>query len=181
MLTSEALCSGVKDKSARIGIGLGADEDKVLRSKAEAERAGFSNIVLYEDPLPMARDLRDGRLDAAVRGDIESNGAMAAVRETFGLKKVLRAAFMEPQGGRMFLLAPVGIDEGWTVDEKLELARRGRIVLDRLGIRPVIGIMSGGRTSDKGRMREVDRTIDDAQEVVDILRREGIDARDVQI
>lgn len=181
MLTSESLLSGVKNKSARIGIGLGADKGKVLRSRAEAERAGFSNIILYDDPVLMARDLRDGRIDAAVRGDIESNRAMAAVRETFNVNRVLRAAFMEPRGGRMFLLAPVGIDEGWSIEEKLELARRGQMVLGRLGIRPVIGIMSGGRSSDRGRMKEVDRTIDDAQEVVAILRREDIDARDVQI
>ncbi len=50
-----------------------------------------------------------------------------------------------------------------------------------MSVGPIIGIMSGGRSSDKGRMKEVDRTIDDAQTVVDILRREGIDARDFQI
>ena len=181
MFTSESLLSSVTDKSARIGIGLGADKEKVLRSRAEAERAGFSNIIPYDDPLLMARDLRDGRIDAAVRGDLESNAAMAAVRGTFDVKKVLRAAFLEPRGGRMFLFAPVGIDEGWSIEEKLELARRGQRILGRLGIRPAIGIMSGGRASDKGRMKEVDRTIDDAQKVVDELRREGIDARDVQI
>ncbi len=108
MLTSESLLSSVKNKRSRIGIGLGADRDKVLNSKAEAEKAGFTNILLYDDPLLMARDLRDGRIDAAVRGDVDSNKAMAAVRETFGVNKVLRAAFMEPRGGRMFLLAPVG-------------------------------------------------------------------------
>jgi putative methanogen marker protein 4 len=147
----------------------------------EAENAGFSNVTLYEDPLLMARHLKGGRIDGAVRGDLDSNGAMAAVRETFGVKKVLRAAFMEPPGGRMFLLAPVGIDEGWDVGEKLELARLGHRLLGKLAIRPIIGIMSGGRSSDKGRMKEVDRTIEDAQRVVDILGREGIDARDVQI
>jgi putative methanogen marker protein 4 len=180
MLTSGSLIALV-NKDARIGIGLGADRTKVLRSGEEAKKAGFSHVSMYEDPLLMAQDLRDGRIDAAIRGDFESNRAMAAVREAFGLNKVLRAAFMEPQGGRMFLLAPVGIDEGWTMEEKLELARRGQLVLGRLGIRPVIGIMSGGRSSDKGRMEAVDRTIDDAQAVVDILRREGTDARDVQI
>jgi putative methanogen marker protein 4 len=181
MLTSESLLSGVQNKHARIGIGVGVDRQKVVRSKAEAERAGFDGVALYDDPIQLAEDLKEGKLDAAVRGDLDSNKAMAAVRRVFGVGKVLRAAFLEPEDGRMFLLAPVGIDEGWTVEEKIELARLGCAALSRLGIRPVVGIMSGGRTSDRGRMKEIDRTIDDAQEVVSALNGEGIVARDVQI
>jgi putative methanogen marker protein 4 len=181
MLTYESLLSGVQNKHARIGVGVGADRQKVALSRAEAEKAGFDGVALYDDPVQLAEDLKGGKLDAAVRGDLDSNRAMAAVRQVFGVSKVLRAAFLEPEGGRMFLLAPVGIDEGWTVEEKLELARLGHGALVRLGIRPVVGIMSGGRSSDRGRMKEIDRTIDDAQEVVAALNGEGIAARDVQI
>ncbi len=181
MITSDLLLSRVQGKGLRIGIGVAEDDRKVRRSGERAVEAGIGEISIYRDARSLAEDLRDGVLDAAVRGDLASNPAMAALREVFGLKKVLRAAFLEPPQGRTFLLAPVGIDEGWTVEEKLELARRSAAVMDRLGVRPVVGIMSGGRASDRGRTAVVDRTIDDAAAVVRALRDEGIDARDVEI
>jgi putative methanogen marker protein 4 len=165
----------------RVGIGAGEDERKALKSREEAAARGYAEVTVYRDPLELAEDLARGKIDAAVRGDLGSNQAMAAVRSVFGVDKVLRAAFLEPAGGRMFLFSPVGIDEGWTVEEKLELARLSVKTLLPLIPRPVVGIMSGGRNSDRGRMAEVDRTIDDAAEVVKRLSAQGIDARDVQI
>ena len=107
-MQSSDLLTIVADRQARIGIGVGADRTKVERSRDDAERAGFTGVSVYDDAERLALDLRDGRLDAAVRGDLDSNKAMAAVRSAFAVSKVLRAAFLEPIGGRMFLLDP-----GW--------------------------------------------------------------------
>lgn len=181
MITSDLVLSRARSSGMRIGIGAGTDERKVIDSGEEAMAIGYADVTVYRDPLQLAKDLFDGRIDAAVRGDMGSNQAMAAVRSVFGVDKVLRAAFLEPAGGRMFLFSPVGIDEGWTVEEKLELARLSVRALRPIVPKPVVGIMCGGRSSDRGRMAEVDRTIDDAAEVVSRLVREGIDARDVQI
>lgn len=181
MMTSDLLLAQIPGRSLRIGIGTAEDDRKVRLSCDQAEPLGLGEIVMYHDAQRLAEDLREGRLDAVVRGDMDSNEAMAALRAAFGVKRVLRAAFLEPPHGRMFLLAPVGIDEGWTADEKFELARLGAGVLRRLGVEPVVGIMSGGRSSDRGRMVAVDRTLDDAVIVVERLQEEGIDARDVQI
>jgi putative methanogen marker protein 4 len=181
MITSDLVLSRAKNSGMRIGIGAGTDERKVIRSQEEAETQGFGEVSIYHDPMLLAKDLFDGRIDAAVRGDLGSNEAMSAVRSVFGVDRVLRAAFLEPAGGRMFLFSPVGIDEGWTIEEKVELAKLSVRTLLPIIPKPVVGIMSGGRSSDLGRMAEVDRTIDDAAEVVERLIGEGIDARDVQI
>ncbi|MDW5562831.1 MAG: methanogen marker protein 4 [Methanomassiliicoccus sp.] len=181
MITSDLVLSRARDLRMHIGIGAGKDEAKVIKSREEALRLGLGEVTLYRDPMEMARDLSAGRIDAAVRGDMGSNEAMAAVRSVFDVPKVLRAAFLEPVGGRMFLLAPVGIDEGWTVEEKVEMARLSVRTIMPIVPRPVVGIMSGGRSSDRGRMAAVDRTIDAAAGAIDALVREGIDARDVQI
>jgi putative methanogen marker protein 4 len=181
MITSDLILSKARASSMRIGIGAGADERKVIESREEAVAQGFGDVTVYHDPLLLAQDLLSGKIDAAVRGDLGSNQAMSAVRSVFGVHKVLRAAFLEPVGGRMFLFSPVGIDEGWTVEEKIELAKLSVRTLLPITSRPVVGIMSGGRSSDRGRMAEVDRTIDTAAEVVRRLTGEGIDARDVQI
>ncbi|WP_019177314.1 methanogenesis marker protein Mmp4/MtxX [Methanomassiliicoccus luminyensis] len=181
MLTTDSVISRGLRPHLRIGMGAGEDRRKVIDSAEAAQRTGHGAVTIYDDPVEMARDLRDGRIDAAVRGDLDSNDAMSAVREAFGVPKVLRAAFMKPEGGRLFLLAPVGVDEGWTVPEKVELARLCAATVRRLGVEPVIGMMSGGRSSDKGRMAEVDRTIDDALQALSILAEDGLRAKDVQI
>jgi len=181
MMTSDLLLSQIRGGRLRIGIGTAEDDRKVRLSCDQAEPLGLGEVVIYHDAQQLAEDLRDGKLDAAVRGDMDSNEAMAALRQVFGVKRVLRAAFLEPPQGTMFLLEPVGIDEGWTAEEKFEMAWRGAEILRRLGVTPVVGIMSGGRSSDMGRMAAVDRTLEDAAVVVKRLREVGIDARDVQI
>ncbi|HPP45528.1 MAG TPA: LytTR family transcriptional regulator DNA-binding domain-containing protein [Methanomassiliicoccaceae archaeon] len=136
--------------------------EKAKRAKEEAEDSGFADITLYDDARKLAEDLLNERIDAAVRGDIDSNRAMGAVRKAFQVPKVLRSAFMQPRDGRMFLLAPVGIDEGWTIAEKVEIARLSVRLMRRLDMEPKVGFMSGGRASDKGRMAEIDRSIETA-------------------
>lgn len=181
MLTTESVISRALRPNLRIGIGAGSDRRKVVDSAEAAERTGHGTITVYDGPVKMASDLKDGTIDAAVRGDLDSNEAMHAVRDAFGVPRVLRAAFMMPPKGRLFLLGPVGVDEGWTVEEKVELARLCAGTVRRLGVEPSIGIMSGGRSGDRGRMVQIDRTIDDAAEVISVLGKEGIKAKDVQI
>lgn len=46
---------------------------------------------------------------------------------------------------------------------------------------PRIAVMSGGRFSDRGRCERVDRTLDEAEEMVGMLTARGYDAFDTQI
>ena len=181
MLTAESIRLRAQRSGLRIGLGVGTDVEKAKRAKLEAEDLGFADVLLYNDAKRLAEDLLNDRIDAAVRGDIDSNRAMEAVRRSFQVTRVLRAAFMQPRGGRMFLLAPVGIDEGWTIAEKVEIARLSARLMRRLDIEPEVGFMSGGRTSDKGRMAEIDRSIEAAEAATEIAVSEGIRARDVQV
>ncbi len=119
--------------------------------------------------------MKKGEIDAAVRGTLDSKEAMSAVKRSFGLDHVLRVALMQPRGGSIFFLAPVGVDEGWTVEQKVEIMQLGSKMIRRMGIVPAIGVMSGGRISDKGRSPMVDRSIDDAEEVARIGRAQGLD------
>lgn len=181
MLSAELILSNAHRPHTRIGLGVGADREKANEAVLEAEDRGYGSITLYSSSDLLARDLREGKIDAAVRGDMDSNLAMSALRRCFHLDKVQRAAFVQPPGGRMFLLAPVGIDEGWTVEDKLEFILRGTALLRRMGLEPTVGVMSGGRRSDIGRSGLVDRSIDDAEEVVRLALEKGIKARHVQI
>jgi putative methanogen marker protein 4 len=106
---------------------------------------------------------------------------MAALKERFQLPSLMRMVIMESREGEVFFLASVGIDEGWTVEEKQELVRSGSVMMRHLGVEPRVAVMSGGRSGDKGRNVVVDRSIDDALLLVDKLREEGYDAYHAEI
>ena len=163
-------------KDVTVGIGRGSDRGDVERSAA-----AFGNVTIYDDPDELVNDLKNGKIDAAVRGDMASSRLLARIKRCFGLPDIQRTVLLEPVGRRMIFVAPVGIDEGWTVSQKYELATKSVDLMRRIGMGERIAVMSGGREDDKGRNDVVDRTIDDAAELVNLLRKNGYDAYDSEI
>ncbi len=182
MLTSEWVYSRARNPELRIGIGADPrDEEKVRRSARLAQDMGLCTPMIFTEPHALVESLYRGQIQAAIRGDLASNETMKAVRSRFGLDRVLRAALLQPQGGSMFFLAPVGVDEGWTVEEKLELIRLTSKLLERMEVDLDAAVLSGGRSGDMGRHSVVDRTIKDAEEVVRIARKEGFRVKHFEI
>ena len=163
----------------RIGIGAGPDIRKVLSSAAGAgpgisvvcftsmEHAGGiqqAGLMVSDHPgEAMVRALMDGEIDAAVRGSLPSSTTLRALKDATGVDHLLRIAILSTPAGKKFLLAPVGVDEGWTVADKLELVERGRELAARLGLSREVAVLSGGRLGDVGRHPTVDRTLADAE------------------
>jgi len=75
----------------------------------------------------------------------------------------------------------VGIDEGWSVEDKLELITLGGSMMRGMGMEPKVAVLSGGRRSDLGRNAVVDRTIEDAIRVTAMAREAGFEARHGEI
>jgi putative methanogen marker protein 4 len=163
----------------RIGIGAGADLGKVLAAARGAgpgievvcyagkEHAGGSRdplFVISDQPgETLVEDLVEGRIDAAVRGSLPANETLRALREATGVEHLLRVALLSTGKGRRFLLAPVGVDEGWVVEEKVALVEKGRELAARFGLPGEVAVLSGGRIGDLGRHPVVDRTIAEAE------------------
>jgi putative methanogen marker protein 4 len=181
MLTPEHIFRKAIANHATVGIGLGDDSRKVLSSVRTAERKGYAQLVTFDSAEGMVSALRHGEVDAAVRGDLSANQAMAEVKAQFSLGHLLRAALMQPKGGRMFFLAPVGVDEGWGVLQKLDFVRFSAPLFQQLGIEMEAGVLSGGRMGDIGRSAEVDRTIHEATEVERLGKAEGFNVEHCQI
>jgi predicted methyltransferase MtxX (methanogen marker protein 4) len=106
---------------------------------------------------------------------------MRTVKQVFGIDRILRVALLQPLHGPLFFLAPVGVDEGWNISEKLEFIELVGNLLKSLGVRPKVGVMSGGRNTDKGRSPIVDRTMREAEEVVRLALAEGFDCVNAEI
>lgn len=181
MLSIELILSKAKGPERRIGIGVAGDLDKVEASASMATASKFGDVRLFTDAEEMVRELRDGDLDAAIRGSLDANLAMRAIKRQFAIDHISRMAILQPRNGHMFFFAPVGIDEGRTVLEKVEMAIAGAALMRRIGVEPKVAILSGGRKGDEGRDPLVDKSMKDADEVVARLSSTGIDAKHYQI
>ncbi len=167
----------------KIGIGIAKDAGKILES-AVAAGSPCREIVCYSNPgtvdrnrvagsvklaershpeQAMADDLVAGRIDAAVRGTLPSTATHKALMRAAGVDHIERIALLETPGGKKFLFAPVGIDEGWTIPQKLELIRKGRVIAKKFGLPEKVGVLSGGRLGDIGRHPRVDASMADAE------------------
>ncbi len=169
----------------RIGIGIAEDAEKVLESiiayPGPEEVIGYCSpgtmnslaaeypgvrIVEHETPTEaLVSDLAKGIIDAAVRGTLPANATLKALKSAMGVDHLERIALLETFDGKQFLFAPVGVDEGWTVEEKAEIIRKGRVVAQKFGLPDKVGVLSGGRLGDIGRHSKVDASIADAEEV----------------
>ncbi|MCX6682801.1 MAG: methanogenesis marker protein Mmp4/MtxX [Methanoregula sp.] len=167
----------------RIGIGIGDDAGKVIASaRAVSDRVIVScycrpatggrekapgdpiKIVNHAEPHEaLVADLMSGSIDAAVRGTLPANQTLSALKRAAGVDHLERIALLETVDGNRFLLAPVGVDEGWTVAEKLVLIEKGKQIAKRFGLLQEVGILSGGRFGDVGRHQQVDASMADAE------------------
>lgn len=157
-----------------IGIGASKDFDKVVTSIRQASTKAHivcycgSGTTLPDDiasvqsdspELAMIADLMAGRIHGAVRGTLPANSTLQALKRATGVDHLLRIALLETANGRLFLLAPVGVDEGWTISEKLDLVEKGREIAEKFGLPRGVAILSGGRLGDVGRHKQVDESL----------------------
>ncbi len=187
-----------KANHARIGLGIGEASEKLIRSVHDARE--YADVVLVgdEDKIrttgteleiihstepskKLVQLLVDEEIDGAVRGTLSATKTLSALKNSLGMKKLYRIALMETADGIPFFLAPVGIDEGNSVEDKIELIKRGAEHMKRLGIEDRVGILSGGRFEDRGRDKTVDRTLDEAETVTQRLKDMGINATNYSI
>ncbi|MDR1404514.1 MAG: methanogenesis marker protein Mmp4/MtxX [Candidatus Methanoplasma sp.] len=164
--------------NVRVGIGRGTDSGHVENSVLPFET---DRVTIYSDPKKLVDDLFSGRIDAAVRGDMSSSELLRMLKEKAGVRQLERLVLLEPKGGKLFFMAPVGIDEGWTAEQKHGIAVKAVDLMKRMGAGTRIAVMSGGRNEDKGRNEVTDRSIEDAERLVSLLTEEGYDAYNAEI
>ncbi len=177
MFNTETLLASEFPK-VRVGIGRGSDAGNIERS---VEAMKQYDVVIYDDPEVLVDDLATGKIDAAIRGDMSSSVVLPMVKKRFNVRALERIVFMELLNGKMIIMAPVGIDEGWSDDQRIELARQCVAMAKRVGMGTKVAVMSGGRCEDRGRCKAVDTSIDSALHIVKTLRNEGYDAYHCQI
>jgi predicted methyltransferase MtxX (methanogen marker protein 4) len=161
-----------RSRHARIGIGIwNADQDLIASMQSARE---YADLVLVGDPAginsgdlewtrskepwrDLARLLAEGEIDGAVRGNLPAARSMRALSDQFGVR-VRRLALLQVCGWA-FLLGPVGIDEGESMSDRLELLTGGAYLLQEMGVSSRAAVLSAGRLEDQGRCERVDRSL----------------------
>jgi putative methanogen marker protein 4 len=146
----------------RIAAGVGEN-----RNIVEASKNVDFDVLLTKSEDELVDMLLNGSVDAAVRGSLNASKIMGRLKVKY--PEILRSSLLEVHGHR-FLLAPVGIDEGDTVSQKVQIINAGAEFLLKLGIKPEIAVLSGGRAQDKGRSQKIDDSIAEGELVTAITR-----------
>ncbi len=187
-----------RENHARIGLGIGKISEKLIKSAEVAHE--YADVVLVGDEKQikaigtelevihstepskkLIELLLSGKIDGAVRGTLSATKTLSELKKSMGMKRLYRVALLETADGKPFFLAPVGIDEGNSVEDKIELIKRGVEHMKRLGVKANVGILSGGRFEDKGRDPVVDRTLAEAELVTKKVCEMGINAKNYSI
>ena len=157
-----------------IGIGVAQDQQKVIASiralNGAAEVVCYTSADLPSSPLyrvarsttperALITDLKDGVIDAAVRGSLPASATLSLLRTAMQVDHLERIALLETVSGQKFLLAPVGVDEGWTIAQRVALVEQARMIAERFGLSSKVAVLSGGRYGDVGRHPIVDQSL----------------------
>lgn len=170
-----------------LGIGIDKDPSKVVKGVKKV--LGKYSVVCYcgnDTEIPKAldisikrsphpekiliHDLMTGVIDGAVRGTLPANATLQELKSQAMVDHLERVALLETGKGKKFFLAPVGIDEGWTVEQKLSLITKARNLATQFGMGGKVGILSGGRFGDVGRHKVVDRSLADGELVARLAK-----------
>ena len=100
MLSIELILSKAKGPERRIGIGVAGDLERVEASASMAKASKFGEVKMFTDSEEMVRELRNGNIDAAIRGSLAANLVLKAIKEQFAVDHISRMAILQPRNGQ---------------------------------------------------------------------------------
>jgi putative methanogen marker protein 4 len=131
-----------------------------------SQRVDFP-VQMVDSPEEFVESITEKRAQAYVRGSLGASQLMAGLRNRY--KEFYRASFIEIKDHKFFL-APVGIDEGDNLEQKLRIIELGAQFLEKINIKPKIAILSSGRAQDVGRSQKIDKSIAEGELLAEITR-----------
>ena len=151
-------------KTIAIGIG---ENNNIVKAIEIFENKYNVNIKLIYNDNDLVKSILDDKIDAVVRGSLAASGVIKEVKKHF--PEISRATYVNGNG-REFLLTPVGIDEGNTIEDKLKIAINCGEFLKRLDKEPKFAILADGRKGDYGRSEKISKSIDESEELTKLIK-----------
>lgn len=162
----------LRERASKIFI-FGNKNTLLLIDKQKSYKNYKTDIKFVEDEeaeKTIFEALNDNTIDAIIRGSLSSNKFLMNMRNFLNTQKINRLALLETVAGHQFFYGPVGIDECNNLGDKVEFVEHALKEFKLLNIKPNISILSGGRLGDIGRSNKIDKSIRDAEKIVEKLK-----------
>ena len=158
----------------RIVAGLGENEN-IIKASNQLKDIDDLEITLVKTEDELIEAFKDPEIDAVIRGSLKASKVIKAIKEFKSDKTINRTTYINTEDDESFskdyefLLAPVGIDEGKNIEEKVTLAIQAANFIQYLGKKPKIAILAEGRKDDLGRSERIDESLISSDELTNRL------------
>ncbi|WP_455391561.1 methanogenesis marker protein Mmp4/MtxX [[Eubacterium] cellulosolvens] len=168
-----------KKNCAKIGIGRSDSKESrkiIKKSVTSATAEGYADVIVFNSPNELVNALKTGDISGAVRGTLAAKETMNKLKSEFKVVTVYRSVLICIDDINCFFLAPVGIDEGIFIDERLQFIKMINSLFEKLDIVPKTAIISGGRREDYGRSGLVDESLQAGEKLFKLAQDAGLNA-----
>ena len=158
----------------RIVAGLGENEN-IIKASNELNEIDDLEITLVKTEDELIEAFKNPDIDAVIRGSLKASKVIKAIKEFKSDKTINRTTYINTEdeegfsNNYEFLLAPVGIDEGKNIEEKIILAVQAANFIQYLGKKPKIAVLAEGRKDDLGRSERIDESLISSDELTNRL------------
>ena len=158
----------------RIVAGLGENEN-IIKASNRLKDIDDLEITLVKTENELIEAFKNPEIDAVIRGSLKASKVIKAIKEFKSDKTINRTTYINTEDDESFskdyefLLAPVGIDEGKNIEEKVILAIQAANFIQYLGKKPKIAILAEGRKDDLGRSERIDESLKSSEELTNKL------------
>lgn len=153
-------------KTIAIGIG----ENKNILKAIENTKNKNINFKLIDNDEDLINAILNPKIDCVIRGSLPASKVMNNLKRKYEDKFIFRATYIIDKD-KEFLLAPVGIDEGESIEDKLQIAVECGSFLEKLGKNPKIAILAEGRKGDYGRSERINKSIDESENLTRLIKK----------
>ena len=150
-------------KKIAIGIGKNCNIFKAIQI---FENRHEIDIVQIDSDDDLVEAILNKDIDAVIRGSLPASGVMKQLKKHY--PDISRATYVNSQNHE-FLLTPVGIDEGNSLDEKMKIALNCGEFLKKQSKDPKIAILADGRKGDYGRSEKISKSIEDSEKLTQMI------------
>lgn len=151
---------------------------EIAKSPIYKESKRSIALIDSQDPASeILHYLNDNHITCAVRGSLNSSNFLKNLAKILNISEINRLALLETNSGYQFFYGPVGIDECNNLNSKKRFIEKALNQMNNLNIEPRISVLSGGRIGDIGRSAEVDKSLKEAEDLVNLLKHEDPDLK----
>ncbi|MDR2623361.1 MAG: methanogenesis marker protein Mmp4/MtxX [Methanobrevibacter sp.] len=163
----------------KIVAGLGKNKN-ILKAVEKIGNIKDLEVATAKSGKQLFKFLISDEVDGVVRGSLPSSSIMKTMRRHYN-KPINRATYIKEKRNNEhyeFLLAPVGIDEASSLDEKVNLAIQSSKFLKTIDLKPKIAILSSARKDDFGRGDFINKSLQDGEKLYNELKNSSFNGLD---